>query len=292
MNAPSVQASCLLAPHGVPRLKLERAAREARIVVFCGIPGVGKSLLLREQLTLARAAGRRVTRLQWDVCRQSFELPEILARYPEVGGTTHVTIRRAVGLWARPAIAAWAAAHASEQDLLVIEAPLVGGRLAELAESAHDAAEPLLASNTTRCFVPTPTRAVRHAIERARRVEMASHRHARDAANASPEVVDELWRLVASSARALGLVHSESGARSLEYLPELYFAVYRHVLKHRPVEELPIEEIVQDPGSPHATDADTEELAPNPSQVHALIERAATEGETRLAARAERWYET
>jgi putative protein kinase ArgK-like GTPase of G3E family len=59
---------------------LEAAAAHARIVAFCGIPGVGKSLLLREQLELALAAGRRVTRLQWDVARQAFETPGIPAR--------------------------------------------------------------------------------------------------------------------------------------------------------------------------------------------------------------------
>ncbi len=281
-------APCVLEPNGAARLALERSAREARITVFCGIPGVGKSLLLREQLKLAHAAGRSVSRLQWDVCRQSFELPAILAHYPEVDGSTHVAIRRAVGLWARPAIAAWAAEHSGARDLLVIEAPLVGGRLAELALSADDPAETLLAASTTHFFVPTPTRAVRAAIERARRAEMSSHRHARDAANAIPELVDELWRLVAATAVALGFGDDECR----EYSPEVYFAVYRRVLTHRRVEELPIAEIVSDPGSPHDAGTDTLELFPSGSEAQNLIERAAAEGEMLLAARANRWYAT
>jgi hypothetical protein len=259
------------------------------VAVFCGIPGVGKSLLLREQLRLARAAGRNVTRLQWDVCRQSFELPGILARYPEINGSTHVVIRRAVGLWARPAIAAWAAEHSNPRDLLLIEAPLVGRRLAELAESADDPAEALLAADTTRFFVPTPTRAVRAAIERARRTEMSSHRHARDAANASPELVDELWRVVATTAVALRLGKDDDHG---EYSPELYFAVYRRVLRHRRVEELPIAEIVSDAGSPHDAGIDTDEVVPSALQAQSLVERAAAEGDSLLAARADRWYVT
>jgi hypothetical protein len=258
------------------------------VAVFCGIPGVGKSLLLREQLKLARAAGRRVTRLQWDVCRQSFERPEILARYPEVGGSTHVVIRRAVGLWARPAIAAWAAEHPSPSDLLLIEAPLVGGRLAELARCVDDPAEGLLASNATRFLVPTPTRAVREAIEQARRAEMSSHRHVRDAANAIPELVDELWRLVSATGVALGVCRD--GSR--EYSPDVYFAVYRRVLAHRRVEEVPIAEVISDAGSPHDAGTEACELFPSPVQAATLIEMAAAEDELLLAAQADRWYET
>jgi hypothetical protein len=37
---------------------------------------------------------------------------------------------------------------------------------------------------------------------------------------------------------------------------------------------------------------DTVELRPDEVQVRALIEAAAAEGDARLAARAERWYET
>src|SRR5687768_2694168 len=85
---------------------LHRAATERRCVFFAGLPGVGKSLLLQQTGLIAAEAGRRVALLQWDVVRGSFETPEVLARYPEVDGVTHAVIRKAVGLWARGAVAA------------------------------------------------------------------------------------------------------------------------------------------------------------------------------------------
>jgi len=266
---------------------LEAAAAEARIVAFCGIPGVGKSLLLREQLELALAAGRRVTRLQWDVARQAFETSAILARYPEVEGSTHVVIRRAVGLWVRDAIDAWDVRHPDPNELLLIEAPLVGGRMAELAWPLADRAESLLSASSTQFFVPTPTRAVRRAIESARRAEMIDPRHVRDAANAAPELVDALWLEVAGVAQRLGLEFAD-GARA--YSPELYYAVYARVLRHRRVSALPIERVLADPGSPHAVSAATAELAPGAEAASSLIARAESEGPETIAKRAEQWY--
>jgi hypothetical protein len=266
---------------------LSDAASTARIVVFCGIPGVGKSFLLREQLRLAQAAGRRVSLLQWDVSRQAFETPAILGRYPEVQGSTHVMIRRAVGIWSRDAIVQWSDTHSGPEHLLLIEAPLVGGRMSELAHRAEDRAETLLRRPDVRFYVPTPTRDVRLAIEAARHAESASHRHARDAANAVPTLVDELWQMVAQTAERLriDLAHSRSA-----YSPEVYFALYRAVLRHRPVTEVPVEEIVPGAGSPHAFDESLEELAP--VDVASLIARAESEGDEFVEERAARWYET
>jgi hypothetical protein len=266
---------------------LAAAAADARIVAFCGIPGVGKSLLLREQLTLAHAAGRRVTRLQWDVARQAFEIPEILSRYPEIDGSTHVTIRRAVGLWVRDAIADWNERRPGLNELLLIEAPLVAGRMTELASPLADRAEPLLTAATTQFFVPTPTRGVRRAIERARRAEMLDPRHARDAANAPPELVDALWQEVARAAARLRLADSSPGAG---YSPGLYYAVYASLLRHRRVTSLPIERVLANAASPHAVSVTSEELAPRAEQVPALIAQAEAEGLKAIANRVEHWY--
>jgi hypothetical protein len=268
---------------------LAAAARTARIVVFCGIPGVGKSFLLREQLRLALAAGRRVSLLQWDVSRQAFETPAILGRYPELQGSTHAMIRRAVGIWLRDAIVQWSDTHSDPAHLLLIEAPLAGGRMSELAYRMEDRAESLLSGRDAHFYVPTPTREVRLAIEAARRAEMLSHRHARDAANAVPALVDELWQMVAQTAERLNIPIAEPLSI---YSPEAYFAVYRTVLRHRPVTEVPVEEIVSGAGSPHALDKSAEELVPAAVDVAALIARAESEGDESVAARAARWYET
>lgn len=268
---------------------LSAAASAARMVVFCGIPGVGKSLLLREQARIAIAAGRKVSLLQWDVSRQAFEIPDILRRYPEVGGSTHVMIRRAVGLWSRSALADWIHTHPSPQHLLLIEAPLVGGRLAELAHRSDDSAETLLSRSDVRFYIPTPTVEVRLAIEAARRTETLTHRHARDAASAIPTLVDELWDMIAQTARQLRIGSAESVSR---YSPEAYFAVYRTVLRHRAATKVMIEEVVSVDGSPHELDEPLEELSPNPTQVADLIARAEQEGTESVAARAALWYDT
>ncbi len=271
------------------RRQLQEAAADARIVVFCGIPGVGKSLLLREQHELALQHGRRVSRLQWDVSRQAFEIPAVLSRYPEVDGSTHVAIRHAAGLWVRAAIERWYRSHPKLEDMLLIEAPLVGGRFSELARVTADAAEPLLNSTHTRFFVPTPTSEVRLAIEAARRAETHESRHVRDRANASPQLVDALWREVAVTAARLRL--GADGAAST-YSPDLYFSLYQTVLRHRRVLRLTIDRVVADQGSPHALHAATEELAPTADEVQQSLSLTESQDPVSVIEQATRWYET
>jgi len=282
-------AKTLLAESSTARQLLESAARHARLVVFCGIPGVGKSLLLREQHSLALRAERRVHRLEWDVARQAFEQPDILARHPEIDGSTDVVIRRAVGLWSRAAIAQWCATHKSPADMLLIEAPLVGARLIEIAQAIDDAAESFLSARAAQFFVPTPTREVRVAIEAARRSESSANRHVRDAANASPRLVDELWRTVAVAAERLGF--APPGEPS-PYSPATYYSVYQAVLRHRQVARLPIDAVIANPSSPHAMDSTGQELVPLRSEALDLIARAEQEGAESIAERAARWYLT
>ena len=280
---------CLLSPDSTAFQLLQGAATRARIAVFCGIPGTGKSLFVREQVKLALAAKRRVTLMQWDVARQAFELPEILQRYPEVEGATHAMIRRAAGIWSRQAIAQWNQRSAAPAEMLIVEAPLVGGRWAELARPTDDTTEPLLRSNDSRYFVPTPSVAVRKAIEAARHDETAAHKHARDAANAIPQLMDELWRQVAATAASLHLIDS---ARSAEYHPGHYYAVYKTVLKHRQVAQIPVDEIVKIADSPHALGTTVPELSPAPEQVPALLAAAESEGENHVRRQTELWYQT
>jgi hypothetical protein len=270
---------------------LNDAARDARIVVFCGIPGVGKSLLLCEQIHIAMAAGRKVSLLQWDVSRQAFETPDILRRYPEVGGSTHVIIRRAVGLWAREALCNWIEAHPEPPHMLLVEAPLIGGRLSELAHRLDDDAEALLSRSDVQFYIPTPTVEVRRTIEAARRAEMATNRHARDAANAIPTLVDELWQMVAATARKLRIECADSLS---VYSPDAYFAVYQAVLRHRVGTKVLIDEVVPIHGSPHEFDflEPIEELAPPEAQVPSLIAQAEREGHEAVASRAALWYDT
>ena len=85
---------------------LATLAADARLVFLAGLPGTGKSLLIRELAHLAHARGRRIHLLQWDVARPVFEACAAGRRYPQDRGVTHGVIRLAVAAGrARPSLA-------------------------------------------------------------------------------------------------------------------------------------------------------------------------------------------
>lgn len=268
---------------------LRATARDARCAVICGVPGMGKSLLLREQARIAAELGRSVHRLQWDIARQPFERADILARYPEIEGSTHPVIRRAAGLWVRRAVAQWWSTHegAGHSDLLLIEAPLVGARFIELARQESDTAEACLASPATAFLIPVPSGEVRAAIQAARVSDTTAAEPERDTASAIPVLVDALWQEVLTAARALALPEAD---RSQDYSPALYGALCRQVLRHRHVQEVPVTEVIATPGSPHSHAQPTQALAPAGSEVSALIAAAEAGGVEQLVRASAAWY--
>ena len=209
------------------------------MAVLCGIPGSGKSLILSQLARLAHAAGRPVHLLQWDVARLAFDTPAVLARFPEVDGVTHAAIRRAAGLWARSAVTEWRSRHAGDDDLLAVEAPLVGGRFAELATPLGGGPKDELSAPDVRFVLVVPSVKVRREIERARDRTSASPGHAREAADAAPRVVSGLWAEVLRAASELGVATSGDG-----YDPRVYRRVYERALRHREVEVLALDEVL------------------------------------------------
>lgn len=197
---------------------LATLAREARLVVFAGLPGTGKSLLVRELAHLAHARGRAIHLLQWDVARAVFEACEAGRRHPQVAGVTHGVIRLAVGRWARAAVAGWHAGHAAD-GLLIGETPFIGHRLLDLARPQADAAEPLLASAAARFVIPVPSRALREHLERERARRMQAPLHPREREDAPPAVVRALWHELAGDERP--------------YDPAVYRQSYERLLEHR-----------------------------------------------------------
>jgi len=266
---------------------LSEAVRNCKAVFFAGLPGVGKSLLLQQTALLSHAAGRPLHLLQWDVARQGFETPEILARYPEVQGTTHAAIRRAAGLWVRGAVANWAAAHAGDDALLLGEAPFVGHRLIELARREADAAESFLAARGTLFIIPAPTLAVRQGIEAAREREILQPRHAREAANAPPNVLTLLMQELRAAGAALGVpgARSEGG-----YDPDVYTAVYAKLLEHRHSRPLVIDECWPVVASPYELDTDAVELHPSPAEAADALARVELLGAVELERAVRQWY--
>ena len=200
-------------------------------VIFAGLPGVGKSLLLQQMALMAAAAGRHVTLLQWDVARHPFETP----RYPLKDGATHPLVIQAVGAWLRRALAQWAATRAAK-DLLLGEAPLIGGRFMEICRPADDAAEPLLRDQRTRFMLPMPSVELRAHIEAQRERTIVAPQHTNEAHDAPPDLLRALWRDLHQVAVALGLAAAATG--DAPYSPAIYAAVYRHLLRSRNVEQI------------------------------------------------------
>lgn len=263
------------APH-LSRLR-ELASRH-RMVFIAGLPGVGKSLLLREFAEAAHGLGRRVHLLQWDVARRPFDAPALLARYPEVEGITHAVLRRAAGLWARDTVAAWATAHAGDDAVLAGETPLIGHRFVELARPAADAAELALASASTRFLVPVPTVEVRRAIEAARAGTVASPRHEREHADALPNVLRLLWRELLDAAEQFAAEHGGPPPTDTGYNPDTYLAVFSRALGERNWEPLPVDVVLPSQSrSVYDVGAPIVDLTPTEAEAEAYVGRVERE---------------
>jgi hypothetical protein len=215
------------------------ALAERRMVLFAGLPGTGKSLLVQQLAHLASARGRTVHLLQWDVARPVFEASPAGRRYPLVDGVTHVVVRKAAGLWVRDAIAAWGDAHPGAEPLLIGETPFVGGRFIELARRIGDRAEAWLAAPTCRFVLSVPSADVRRFLEAQRERRATSPLHPREREDAPPALLREIWRNLGEVARGLGLAVSGAG-----YDPALYRGVYETLLRHRNLEVVPLDVIL------------------------------------------------
>ncbi len=259
-NAPMTEDNSLsLLTHSLVATRLHELAREQRIVFIAGLPGVGKSLLIREVAHIAHGLGRSVHLLQWDVASQGFVSNAVLTKYPDAGGVTHAVIRKAMGVWSRHAVAAWHAANPDDADLLIGETPLVGNRFIELAVPASDNAEPLLSADNVTFVIPVPTKEVRSAIESAREASTANPKHEREAGDARPNVMRAIWDELRQAASVTELNSSSNDT----YNPETYQGVYVEVLKHRNAEVLPIDIVLpNDSRSVYDLDVPYQDLMP------------------------------
>lgn len=260
----------ILPPDSNLRHIFERMAAGQRMVFFAGLPGVGKSLLLKQLALLAHAAGRRVHTLQWDVARPAFETPDLLTRYPESEGVTHPALRKAIGLWARRELLAWHANHPDPAHMLIGEVPLIGNRLIELVQHQTDPAEGLLNSKAVLFVLPVPSREVRQAIETARAASIANPQHAQEKHDAPPAILDMLWCDVHRLAHHLGLPGASPDETS-PYDPVLYRDVYLDLLRHRHSEVLPLDRLLPVDGSVYDVDSISSQLAATPAEAASML---------------------
>ncbi len=255
--------------------------RSVDLVFLAGLPGVGKSLLIQQMTLMAAERGRRVHLLQWDVARQPFETP----RYPLQNGATHPLVIKAVGVWSRCAIAAWDAEFCGKGDLLIGEAPLIGGRFMEIVRRADDAAEALLRSERARFVLPVPSREARAAIEAKREQSIAAPRHENEAHDAPPDLLRSLWDDLNAVAFRLGLVDS---LESRPYTPAIYRSVYVHLLSNRVLHVLNIGPILPPTGSVYEGLDGLPNLQATPEEAAGILARLETEKPGDGAAA---WYE-
>jgi hypothetical protein len=249
----------------------QQMVTQQRLVFMAGLPGTGKSLLIQQLAVMAQQAGRVVHLLQWDVTRGAFETAVTLQKYPEIDGSTHPAIRKAVGLWARDAVCRWADDH-TDTHLLIGEVPLIGNRLIELTQPLADPAEAVLSDLDCLFVIPTPSKAVRQVIEEARAHTIANPRHEKESKDAQPNVLQQLWQQVAQIGIELGIVNGKLG-KNMSYDPKVYTAVYQHLLQHRHHQTLPINTVLTPNSSAYALQINGTELAATPSEVADIMQQ-------------------
>lgn len=249
-----------------------RAALDGRrCLVVVGLPGTGKSLWVREAARLAHDGGRRVHLLQWDVARLAWDTPAIVARFPEIDGVTHAVIRKALGLWVRAAIAHWFEQPLAAHDLLLVEAPLIGGRFAELAKRVDDPLESRLADETTLFVVVAPAEKLQQKLRARRAQELAHGRHSLEQHNASVAVLDRQVQAIENIAAQLGMTAAHPGG----YDPDLYVRVLQAVLKHRRVMLVRPASLLPDAGSVYEIEQGARRIEATRAAVADTLARAA-----------------
>lgn len=270
---------------------LDRLAEKAKVVCFCGLPGVGKSLYVQQFTLMAMSREREVTTLQWDLARQHFETCEVLEKFPEINGITHAGIRKACGWWSRKAVNDWYKRHNKDNAILIAESPLIGNRLVELATDADDDAERFLSSEAVQFVVPIPSVEVRKVIVSKREDTSKNPNHVQEKADALPHVVMSLYKELCFAAERLGRKITQHDLHS--YQPELYEFVYRHVLRKRHFLPLYINTVIR-PGGKHSVYdfGKGNHLSPRPEDVTHFVNNIGQRfpGEKELNFSVENWF--
>lgn len=211
------------------------------MVVFSGLPGTGKSLYINEFYHMCQALSRELTVIQWDIARKAFETKKIMERYPMKDSMVHDAVKLMGGVFLLEQIKKWYT-EKNDNDLLLIEAPLVGGRFIELVALQDDPnLELILSSPKTQIVMPIPSKTVREEIEkeRAKQVDEDS----KVWIGAKPSVMKILWKHVCEIAQEFG----KDMEADIAYDPQIIEYVFKKVTKHRNFVPLYINELFDVP---------------------------------------------
>ena len=216
----------------------------SKLVIFSGLPGVGKSLYIREFCRIAGAHNKHIKLIQWDVARKAFETDYIMSHYPMGEGTVHNGLKIIAGRWLMRYVKSFIKSSPGDDEILLIEAPLVGNRFSELVHPNADAeVEQFLSSEMTSVVVPIPTSRVRNLIEAERARQVSED--AKVWSGAKPSVMLMLWKDTCAIANSMGMDIDLN--EQPPYSEGIYEFVYSEILKHRNFEALIIDEVFEVP---------------------------------------------
>lgn len=219
---------------------------ESKIIVFSGLPGVGKSLYINSFQAIAHNRGKDIDIIQWDVARKAFETEYISQHYPMGEGTVHNGLKMIAGLWLIDTVKQWLDFNKNSENILLIEAPLVGHRFVELVQKQNDQEiENILSSERCKIVIPIPSKKVREEIEAERNRQVSED--TKVWSGAKPSVMLMLWKLTCGIANEFG--KNIDLSEQPPYDPEVYHFVFSKILKHRNVVALHIDEIFDIPES-------------------------------------------
>lgn len=242
---------------------------DTRIIVFSGLPGVGKSLYINAFKSIAESQGKDIDMIQWDVARKAFETDFIQQHYPMGAGIVHNGLKLIAGQWLMETVKNWIDFQKKSSNILLIEAPLVGNRFVEIMQKQKDSnLEDFLSDTTCRVIVPIPSKVVREKIEEERKRQVSEE--VKVWSGAKPSVMLMLWKMTCEIANEFGKNIDVSGQPA--YDPEIYEFVYSKILKHRQFIPLHIDEIFEIP------EVDESQLH-NTNSMHATPEIANQFGE-------------
>jgi len=270
--------------------QFEDIAGSSGIVIFSGLPGVGKSLYIKEFCRIAQSRGKQIDLIQWDVARKAFETDYINSHYPMGEGTVHNGLKLIAGKWLMDYVLQWIKSRDDGHRILLIEAPLVGNRFSELVHRQSSIElETYLASAKTKVVVPIPTRRIRSLIEeeRARQVD----EDAKVWSGAKPSVMRMLWKDTCAIANEFGM-DIDLGDQP-PYSEGIYEYVYSEILKHRHFEALIIDEVFQVPEHEEDFLHDSSSIQPTAQQADELArELIKTHTQEKIDAIVAKWYKT
>jgi len=223
---------------------LQALVEQCKIVIFSGLPGVGKSLYINAFKELAAREQVKLSVIQWDVARKAFETDEIISQFPTEDGMVHNGLKLMAGKWLMDEVQLWISEHDEDEEVLLIEAPLVGHRFIELIVPQTDAIlENYLSHDVVQVVMPIPTKVVRKKIEAERNRQVKED--AQEWSGAKPSVMLILWKMTCEIANSFGKDIDTSGQP--DYDPEVYEFVFSEILKHRNFVPLIIDEVFKVP---------------------------------------------